>query len=78
MSTKFGSCPCGGTYEVRNVDVRLTVRDQTVLLNNVPQGACSWCGSRVYKAGTLAFIEALYRGETQLKPEDQQPQLLLA
>jgi hypothetical protein len=40
----------------------MTVDDEVVLLADVPQGACPICGSRVYKAGVLAGIEAVMRG----------------
>lgn len=58
----YGKCPCGGTYENRQVEVRMTVAGKAVVLSNVPQGACPLCGSRVYKAEVLERIEALMKG----------------
>lgn len=61
MKTDYGVCPCSGKYEQRIVEVRLTVKDNAVLLTDVSQGACPLCGSRVYKVDTLAMIEALMK-----------------
>jgi YgiT-type zinc finger domain-containing protein len=59
----YGRCPCGGVYEQRVVEVRMTIGGEVVILVDVPQGACPICGSRVYKAGTLEGIEALMGGQ---------------
>jgi YgiT-type zinc finger domain-containing protein len=57
----YGRCPCGGAYEQRFVEVRMTVASKIVVLTDVPQGACPSCGSRVYKAETLERIESLMK-----------------
>ncbi len=36
----------------------MTVEGKIVVLNDVPQGACRLCGSRVYKTDFLEYIEA--------------------
>jgi hypothetical protein len=59
--THWGGCPCGGVYETRIVEIRMTVGDEVVLLEDVQQGACPICGSRVYKTGILERIECLMR-----------------
>jgi hypothetical protein len=41
----------------------MTVDGSRVTLSDVPQGACPNCGSRVYKAETLARIEGVMRNE---------------
>ena len=63
MALEYGTCPCGGKYENRFVEVRMTVGDKQIVLNDVPQGACPQCGSRVYKAEMLERIEAMMKGE---------------
>jgi YgiT-type zinc finger domain-containing protein len=63
---EYGPCPCGGTYEARLVEVRLTVGDEAVVLPNLPQGACAACGSRVYKREILELIEGIFQGELPL------------
>jgi hypothetical protein len=40
----------------------MTVDEQVILLENVPQGACPLCGSRVYKAQVLESIERVMVG----------------
>ena len=55
---EFGTCPCGGTYEARVVQVQATVAGELKVLPDIPQGACPECGGRVYKPQTLEFIEA--------------------
>jgi len=40
------------------VTVRMTVRGQLEVFDDVLQGACPSCGSRVYDADTLERIEA--------------------
>lgn len=62
MDVHYGKCPCSGTYEGRSVEVRLTVEGKVVVLEDVPQGACPKCGSRVYKLEVLERIEALMKG----------------
>jgi YgiT-type zinc finger domain-containing protein len=59
LPSDYGRCPCGGTYESRMVEVRMTVGSEKVVLSGVPQGACPRCGSRVYKAGVLEQLEGL-------------------
>jgi YgiT-type zinc finger domain-containing protein len=59
----YGRCPCGGAYEHRYVEVRMTVGGKVVVLTDVPQGACPNCGSRVYKPEVLERIEFLMKGE---------------
>jgi YgiT-type zinc finger domain-containing protein len=67
--TVIGSCPCRGSYELRKVEVRMTVDGETVTLPDVPQGACPRCGSRVYRARVVEELEAVMRGErVTLKP----------
>jgi len=58
----YGVCPCGGHYEKRSVEVRMRINDQVVVLSDVPQGYCPKCGSRVYKAEVLEWIEAVMKG----------------
>jgi hypothetical protein len=58
----WGRCPCGGEYEHRQIEVRMTVQGTPVILNDVCQGVCPNCGSRVYKAGQLSRIEQAMKG----------------
>ena len=66
--TEYGRCPCGGEYELRFVEVRMTVDDEPIVLTDIPQGACPECGSRVYKAVALEGIEALMAKRSMPRP----------
>lgn len=68
MALDYGICPCTGNYERRSVEVRMTVEGKIVVLEGVPQGACRFCGSRVYKTDVLDYIEALMK-RRQIKIE---------
>jgi hypothetical protein len=54
---EWGGCPCGGRYDPRLVEVRMTVQGSPLTLEQVAQGACPNCSGRVYKAETLGRIE---------------------
>ena len=58
----WGACPCGGTYEHRAVEIKMTVNGQQVVLKDVFQGVCPNCGSRVYKSDQLQRIEETMKG----------------
>ena len=61
LERAFGGCPCGGAFEDRAVTVTMTVHDEKIVLDDVPQGACPVCGSRVYKLAVLGRIEGLMK-----------------
>jgi len=61
LTLDYGKCPCGGQYECRVVEVRMTVDGRKMILTGVPQGACPSCGGRVYKLNVLQSIEVLMR-----------------
>lgn len=66
----YGTCPCGGKYQSRTVDVTIKrVGGESVVLQNIPQGACPICGSRVYKSQVLRRIEAVVRVTSHLKKD---------
>ena len=60
---EYGKCPCGGHFENRQVEVRMTIFGRAVVLPGVPQGVCRKCGSRVYKAQILECIESLMKNK---------------
>ena len=64
MAFNFGQCPCkGGAYRTQYVKVSASLQERQVVMEDVAQGACDSCGSRVYKADTLRRIEAVMRNE---------------
>lgn len=58
----YGECFCKAMFTSRSVEVRMTVDDNLVVIEKVPQGVCPRCGSRVVTASTLETIEAILRG----------------
>jgi YgiT-type zinc finger domain-containing protein len=56
---EYGRCPCGGIFDGRTVEIRLSKPDRAIVVENVPQGACPQCGSRVYKTEVLECIESI-------------------
>jgi hypothetical protein len=68
----FGRCPCGGVFVPGTVEVRMTLLDPVVVLEDMPRGTCPNCGSWVYKAGVFEEIEALM-GERPLRPPTSVP-----
>ena len=65
LSTQhYGRCPCSGEYQRRFVEVRMTVAGKKLVWTDIPQGACSSCGSRIYKAHVLERIEAVFKLRT--------------
>ncbi|MEU1260142.1 hypothetical protein ACWHLZ_15910 [Streptomyces chartreusis] len=60
-ASRYDRCPCTGRYERRTVEVRMTVEGMPVLLQEVEQGRCLLCGSRVYQAVVLEAVEDVMR-----------------
>ena len=63
---EYGKCPCGGQYENRSVEVRMTVHGTVITLSDVPQGTCPNCGSRIYKKQVIEYVESVMKGETAI------------
>ena len=59
---EWGGCPCGGRYDPRLVEVKMTVSNSPRVLEQVSQGHCPNCGGRVYKAETLGRVEETMAG----------------
>jgi hypothetical protein len=59
---QYGRCPCSGLFEPRRVEIRMMLGGQPRVWNDVAQGACPNCGSRVYKLQVLERLEALFSG----------------
>jgi hypothetical protein len=55
--SEYGNCPCGGVYSEKRVQVTINT-DQPVVIDDVPQGACPSCRSRVYSAAVIGRLEA--------------------
>lgn len=60
---------CGGTIVEKRVTLHRKVRGQYVLIENVPAGVCTQCGTRNYAANVLKTIEESVRGRRQAERE---------
>lgn len=56
-------------YLTEHAVERRKVRGQCVLIENVPAGVCTQCGTRYYAANVLKTIEESLRGRRQPKRE---------
>jgi hypothetical protein len=62
----FGRCPCGGRYATRTVSVQAS---GTRTIDDVEQGSCPLCGSRIYKTSIVEMLELNMRD--QLPADDR-------
>jgi YgiT-type zinc finger domain-containing protein len=53
---------CGGEIVEKRVTLHRRVRGKDILIENVPAGVCTRCGTRYYAANVLKTIEASVRG----------------
>lgn len=58
---------CGGPIAEKHVTLHRKVRGQYVLIEHVPAGVCTRCGTRYYAANVLKTLEESIRGRQ--KPE---------
>ncbi len=60
---------CGGPIVEKRVTLHRKVRGQYVLIENVPAGVCTQCGTRNYAANVLKTIEESLRGRRRAERE---------
>ncbi|MFH0795076.1 MAG: YgiT-type zinc finger protein [bacterium] len=60
---------CGGSLVEKRVTLHRKVRKNYVLIENVPAGVCTQCGTRYYAANVLKTIEESVRGRRRAKRE---------
>ncbi len=60
---------CGGPIVEKRVTLHRKVRGQYALIENVPAGVCTRCGTRYYAANVLKTVEESLRGRRQAKRE---------
>jgi YgiT-type zinc finger domain-containing protein len=60
---------CGGTISEKRVTLHRKVKENYVLIENVPAGVCKECGSRYYAANVLKMIEESIQGRRQVERE---------
>jgi len=60
---------CDGEIVEKRVDLPRKFADKYVLIENVPAGVCTGCGTRYYSANVLKTIEETIRGRRQAERE---------
>ena len=60
---------CNGAIVHRRVTLHRKVNGNYVLIENVPAGVCSVCGTHYYAANVLKIIEEIVRGNRQVERE---------
>ncbi|MEK6405837.1 MAG: YgiT-type zinc finger protein [Acidobacteriota bacterium] len=60
---------CAGLIVEKKTDVSRKVKGKYVLIENVPTGVCTECGTRYYSANVLKTIEETIRGRRKAKRE---------
>jgi len=68
---------CGGPIVEKRVTLHRKARGRYVLIENVPAGVCTECGTRYYAANVLKTIEESLRGRRQAEREVLVPVYLL-
>lgn len=69
---------CGGTIMEKRVDLHRKVNGKYVLIENVPAGVCTQCGTRYYAANVLKTIEEIICGRGKAEREELVPVYSLA
>lgn len=73
MASKFweGECCeyCGGPITEKRVNLSRKIKGRYVLIERVPAGVCSECGTRYYSANVLKTVEETIRGRRKAKRE---------
>jgi YgiT-type zinc finger domain-containing protein len=60
---------CGGVIVEKRVTMHRRVKGDYLLIENVPAGVCTECGTRYYAANVLKTIEESIRGRQKAERE---------
>jgi YgiT-type zinc finger domain-containing protein len=60
---------CGGEIVEKRVTLTRKVKGQYVLIENVPAGVCTKCGTRYFSANVLKTVEESVRGRRHVDRE---------
>ena len=60
---------CNGKIVEKRVTLHRIVKGKYVLIENVPAGVCTECGTRYYAANVLKMIEESVHGRRQIARE---------
>jgi YgiT-type zinc finger domain-containing protein len=64
---------CKGLIKEKNTELSRKVKGKYVVIENVPAGVCTECGTRYYTANVLKSIEETLRGRRKAKREVRVP-----
>lgn len=64
---------CQGLIRERKTDLSRRVKGKYVVIENVPTGVCTECGTRYYSANVLKTIEETLAGRRKAKREVRVP-----
>ena len=64
---------CGGTIVEKRAELSRKVKGKHILIENVPTGVCTECGTRYYSANVLKTIEETIAGRRKAKRELRVP-----
>jgi YgiT-type zinc finger domain-containing protein len=64
---------CGGPLVEKTVTVYRTAKHRHVLIENVPVGVCTQCGTRYFAANVLKMVEESVRGRRKANREERVP-----
>jgi len=64
---------CGGSIVEKRVTLHRKVKGRYLIIENVPAGVCTQCGTRYYAANVLKMIEETTRGHRNIKREARVP-----
>lgn len=60
---------CSGLIVEKKVEVSRKVKGKHVLVENVPAGVCTECGTRYYTANVLKTMQEIVRGRKKAERE---------
>lgn len=64
---------CGGSIVEKRVTIHRKIKGRYVLIENVPAGVCTKCGTRYYSANVLKTLEESLHGRKQADREELVP-----
>lgn len=64
---------CGGPIIEKRVTIHRKIKEHYALIENVPAGVCSKCGTRYYAANVLKTLEESLHGRKQADREEVVP-----
>jgi YgiT-type zinc finger domain-containing protein len=64
---------CNGLVKEKNRDLLQKIKGKYVVIENVPTGICTECGTRYYTANVLKSIEETLRGRQKATREVRVP-----